>query len=154
MSLKLYLGWIPVRRDEALDHDLESFPLEIKTDSALGSGDEVGVIFLSAEKEYAGGVALHFTSTPQYFLGWCNKWTNLPVNPPSPTVKVWHITLTRTAGVRLVIHCNDVEVLNKLLSQATCSESRWRTYWNRDVTNIKFASWDTASDYYKPQPGG
>ena len=148
MSLKLYLGWIPVRRDEALDHDLESFPLEIKTDSALGSGDEVGVIFLSAEKEYAGGVALHFTSTPQYFLGWCNKWTNLPVNPPSSTVKVWRITLTRTAGVRLVIHCNDVEVFNRLLS-STCTYSVWSTYWSRDVTKIWFDSSDTASVDYK-----
>ena len=153
MSLKLYLGWIPVRRGEVQDHDLESFPLEIKTDSALGSEDTLGVYFLSAGGESAGGVFLCFTSHPQYCLGWCTSWTNLPVNPPSATDKVWRITLTRTAGVRIVIHCNDVEVLNTLLSQATCSRSEWSTYWNRDVTKIMFASWDTASDYYRPQPG-
>ena len=147
MSLKLYLGWIPVSRDEVLD--LESFPLEIKTDSALGSYDMVDVFFYSAEGKYAGGVYLRFTSTLQYLLAWCTSWTNLPVNPPSATDKVWRISLlTRTAGVRLVIHCNDVEVLNKLLS-STCSDSMWSTIWNRDVTKIEFHSQDTASDYYR-----
>ena len=136
-----------------LEWNLESTPLEIRTNSVLGSDDRVDVYFYSAEGESAGGVLLRFTSTLQYYLAWCTYWTNLPVTPPSATDKVWRITLTRTAGIRLVIHCNDVEVLNTLLSEATCSRSGWSTYWNRDVTKIKFCFPDTASDYYRPQPG-
>ena len=138
-----------------IEWDLELTPLVIRTNSVLGSYtyDQVAVYFYSAEGESAGGVSLHFTSTLQYWLSWCKSWTNFPVTPPSATDKVWQITLTRTAGVRLVIHCNDVEVLNTLLSEATCSYSWWSTTWNKDVTKIMFDSSDTASDYYRPQPG-
>ena len=146
-------GWLPVQRSVYIEWDLESTPLGIRTNSVLGSNDRVDVYFYSAEGELAGRVILRFASTLQYWLDWCStSWTNLPVTPPSATDKVWRITLTRTAGVRLVIHCNDVEVLNTLLSEATC-RSGWSTYWNRDVTKIRFYSPDTASDYYRPQPG-
>ena len=142
-----------MQRSVKIKRDLESTPLEIRTNSVLGSNDRVEVTLNSAGGESAGRVSLRFTSTLQYDLVWCLSWTNLPVTPPSATDKVWRITLTRTAGVRLVIHCNDVEVLNTLLSQATCIDSRWITYWNRDVTKIMFRLSDTASDYYRPQPG-
>ncbi|XP_063686031.1 sushi, von Willebrand factor type A, EGF and pentraxin domain-containing protein 1-like [Bolinopsis microptera] len=146
-------GWLPVEREVEIEWDLESTPLEVKTNSVLGSDDQVAVWLYSAGGEFAGAVGLWFFSTPQCWVSWCGTfWINLPVNPPSPTDKVWRITLTRTAGVRLVIHCNEVEVLNILLSQSTCSGSDWSTYWNRDVTKIKFWSVDTASDYYGPQP--
>ena len=143
MQRGVYIEWV-----------LESTPLEIRTNSVLGSDDRVWVYFSSAGGESAGGVSLHFTSTPQYWLSWCIYRTNLPVTPPSATDKVWRITLTKTAGVRLVIHCNEVEVVNTLLSDATCSDSKWSTVWSRDVTkiNFRFPS-DTASDYYGPQPG-
>ena len=143
-----------MQRGVTIKWDLESTPLEIRTNSVLWSSDEVDVHFFSAGGEYAGAVTLRFSSTLQYWLSWCTtSWYNLPVTPPSAAYKVWRITLTRTAGVRLVIHCNEVEVLNTLLSQATCSDSEWSTYWSRDVTKIKFTSSDKASDYYRPQPG-
>ncbi|XP_063692853.1 uncharacterized protein LOC134824807 [Bolinopsis microptera] len=151
ISLSL-CGWLPVERNVKIEWDFESTPLEIKTNSVLGRDDRVSVWFFSAEGEDAGGVQLWFTSTPQHFLGYCSQsLTNFPVKPPSTADKVWRFTLTRTAGVRLVIHCNEVEVLNKLLSQSTCTDSRWSTYWNRDVTKIEFSG-DTASDYYGTQP--
>ena len=142
-----------MQRDVSLEWDLESKPLEIKTNSVLGSYDRVRVIFYSAEGENAGQVLLYFLSTLKYDLSWCSwSYNNLPVAPPSATDKVWRITLTRTAGVRLVIHCNDVEVLNTLLSQE-CRYTIWSTVWNRDVKKISFRSDDTASVYYRTQPG-
>ena len=137
-----------------LEWDLESTPLEIRTNSMLGSDDGLYVRFYSAEGGNAGEVSLSFRSTLQYYLGWCSpSWTNLPVTPPSATDKVWRFTLTKTAGVRLVIHCNEVEVLNILLSQALCRYSEWSTVWNRDVKKISFRHDDTASDYYGTQTG-
>ncbi|XP_063676553.1 uncharacterized protein LOC134812879 isoform X2 [Bolinopsis microptera] len=144
-------GGLPVEHDVEIEWDLESTPLEIRTDSVLGSDDEVMVYFLSAEGENAGLVQLYFYSTPQYYIDWCSREETNLVILPSDTVKVWRITLTRTAGVRLVIHCNDEEVLNILLSQSTCGPPDWSTVWNRDVTKIKFSSSDTASDYYGTQ---
>ena len=139
-----------MQRGVFIEWDVESTPLEIRTNSVLGSDDRVYVTFFSAGGEYAGDVQFYFASTLQYWLGWCTQsWTNLPVTAPSANDKVWRITLTKTAGVRVVIHCNEVEVLNTLISEATCSDSRWSTYWNNDVTKIKFESSDTASDGYK-----
>ncbi|XP_063676896.1 uncharacterized protein LOC134813141 [Bolinopsis microptera] len=145
--------WLPVQRDVEIEWDLESTPLEIKTNCVLGSDDIVVVHLNSAGGEYTGVVYLWFTSTPRYLLNWCTAWTNLPVEPPSPTDKVWRITLTRTAGVRLVIHCNEVEVINILFSGTTCIDNSWSTFWSRDVAKISFHSSDTASDYYGTQPG-
>ncbi|XP_063695212.1 uncharacterized protein LOC134826671 isoform X2 [Bolinopsis microptera] len=145
-------GELPVKRDVEIEWDLESTPLEIRTDSELGSDDQVQVRFYSAVGAYAGGIMLLFSSTPQYSLGYCtSSYKNFAVNPPSAADKVWRITLTRTAGVRLVIHCNEVEVLNILLSQ-TCALDIWSSKWSDDVAKIKFdLSDDTASDYYGTQ---
>ncbi|XP_063688243.1 uncharacterized protein LOC134821431 [Bolinopsis microptera] len=146
-------GWLPVERGVEIEWDSESTPLEIKTNSVLGSNDQVYVFFYSAEGQLSGGVVLRFGFTPQYWLPYCSStFTNFPVKPPSTADKVWRITLTRTAGVRLVIHCNEVGVFNKLISQSTCPIPYWSTYWTGYVTKIQFHSSDTASDYYGSQP--
>ena len=137
-----------MQRTVRIEWDLESTPLEIRTNSVLGNSDRVHVNFYSAGGDEVGRVYLRYHSPVQYYLEWCSpSWTNFPVTEPSANDKVWRITLTRTAGVRLVIHCNDVEVFNRLLS--TCTYGAWSTYWSRDVTKIWFDSSDTASDDYK-----
>ena len=145
--------WTAVQRKVQIPLDLETTPLEIKTNSRLGSGDRVWVRFSTTQGEYAGGVGIYFSSTLQYYLSYCNSRTNFPSNLPSKVDKIWRITLDRTAGIRVKIHCNGVEVLNILMSDDTCSNSDWsdwRDYWSRDVEKIYFnPSYDTASDYYR-----
>ena len=143
-------GWLPVQRGVKIEWDLQSTPLEIRTNSVLGSYEMARVFFYSAGGWPAGRVSLQFTVDLQYFPGGCsNSWIYLPVTPPSATEKVWRIAVTRTAGVRLVIHCNEVRVLNLLLS-STCSDSDWSIIWNRDVKKIEFWVEDNASDSYRP----
>ena len=140
-----------------IDYDLESSPLQIKTDSEAGSEEKVSVWFYTAERigpNFAGHVAINFTSNPQYRLWHCiNSWTNFPNTLPTETDKVWTITLSRIAGDKLTIHCNDKEVLDIVLSSKTCNNGDWNNlnYWSRDVERIMFLSrHDTASDYYRP----
>ena len=106
--------------------------------------------FYTTQEKPAGGVRIYFFSTPQYRLSYCNSsYTNFPSYLPSEVDKIWRITLDKTAGIRLKINCNGVEVLNVALSD-TCGESYWREYWSRDVEKIYFdPDFDTASDYYK-----
>ena len=112
------------------------------------------VHFYTSQGDEAGRVNLHFTSTLQYKINSCiTTWTNFPTNPPADVNKVWRMGITRTSGIRLQIHCNDVEVLNILISDTTCSHSSWSFYWNRDIEKIYFGDIDTASDYYRPYPG-
>ena len=135
------------------DIDLETTPLEIKTDSAVGSGDYVYVYFYTSQGHEAGKVYLRFTSTLQYRIYGCSTWTNVTTNPPADVNKVWKISVTRTSGIRLQIHCNDVEVLNILISDTTCISSSWSTYWSRDIEKIFFAPEDSASDFYRSYSG-
>ena len=149
-------GWIAVQRDVRIDFNLEEYSLNIKTDSTLGSDDEVYVRFLTSQGDEIGILRLYFTSTPQNNIYPCNSdWTNFPTNLPPGNDKVWRVTLTRTSGIKLVVHCNEVEVLNTLISDSTCDDSRWSTQWSmsREVAKIEFYSSDKASDYYQPQQG-
>ena len=148
-------GWIAVQRDVMIDFNLEEYSLNIKTDNTLGSDDKVVVYLYTSQGDWVGSLYLHFISTPQHWIGACNSdYTILPTTLPSDKDKIWRVTLTRTSGIRLVVHCNEVEVLNTMISDTTCGDGRWSTYWSREVAKIKFPpGYDTASDYYQPQPG-
>ena len=63
--------------------------------------------------------------------------------------------LTKKSGIRgLVLHCNNVEVLNVLMSDTICDGSaQWSDYWNKNVGKIEFHKIDTASDYFRELGG-
>ena len=147
-------GWIAVQRGVLVNYDLENFPLQIRTDSLVGSDEKVVLYLYTAEEviRNAGGVELRFTTPPRYYLRYCtSESAELPTDLPTETDKIWTIILTRTSDVRLTIYCNDKEVLNVVMSAATCSDSDWSEMWSRDVGKIEFtSSHDTASDYYRP----
>ena len=137
----------------SINFDLENSPLQIKTDSEVGSDEEVNVNF-SSEGYLAGEVHFYFNSPPKYYLYYCRATTDFTTALPSETEKVWTITLSRVSGeIRVVIHCNDKEVLNVVLSDTTCSYSKyyWSSSWSREMDQIYFHPYsDTASDYYRP----
>ena len=146
-------GWIAVQSGEKIDFNLEEYSLNMTTDSTIGSNDKVDVWFLTSQELLAGTFDLWFSSPPQYKIGYCSRsYTNFPTNLPPATEKVWRVTLTRTSGIRLVVHCNEVEVLNILMSDSTCDNKAWSKYWSGEVAKIQFL--DDASDYYQPQPQG
>ena len=140
-----------------IDFNLEEYSLNIKTHSTIGSDDKVSVKFYTSQGVQVGGLSLLFTSTPQYNIGRCiTVSTDFLTSLPTDNDKVWRVTLTRISGISLVVHCNEEEVLNYLLSDLTCIDtdnSDWRSSWSREVAKIEFRSWETASDYYQPQPG-
>ena len=110
----------------------------------------MNVWFYTSGGDNVGNVEIRFSSTPQYYIGYCTySYTNFPISLPTEVEKVWRITLNRNSGIRLLIHCNNVEVLNILMSDSTCSFSLWRNYWSRTVGKVSFKPLDTASDYYR-----
>ena len=125
----------------------------MRTNSEEGSDRNVSVSFYESN-QLAGGVSLYFTSPPQYSLADCTSESrkNFSTEIPSETDKVWTITLSRTTGKRrVVIHCNNKEVLSVTISHDACSERRWNETWNRNAHKITFLSvYDTATDYYRP----
>ena len=142
-------GWIAVLQPEVfIDFNLEQYSFEIKTNSMLGSNDEVYLMFCNSEEETVGALHIYFHSTPQYRIGFCNLGkSNFPTVLPSATDKVWRVTLTRTSGIRLALRCNEVEVLNTLISGSTCGWNDWSPYWSRSIAKIQFRA--TAPEFYR-----
>ena len=148
----MHLGWKAVKRGERISFiNLETTPLYLKTDSAAGSGEEGKVGLYTATGAIVGGIMIKFSSPPQYALWYCVSWRNFHTLPPSDTEKVWKITIIRTSGIRLVILCNNVEVLNLLLANSECSNTKWPNYWGREVEKIEFPKTYTATDFYASQ---
>ena len=146
-----FTGWTQVQRYEYITADLETSILELKTDSSLGSDEKVKVEFSTDSGVRVGGVILHFADPPQYKIRNCNFGTDFSTTLPTEVNKVWKISLTRTSYIRLVIHCNEEEVVNVTLSDTTCNTeiSEWSDTWNKDIKQIRFEEDDTASDYYR-----
>ena len=139
--------------DDMVPMDPESTSVDIMTDSELGSEDRMQLAFYTSFGYIAGGFNIYFSSIPQYWIQYCysSSKTNFPTDLPVARVKIWRITLTKTFGIRLQIHCNNVEVLNILLSDTTCGRSDWSIYWNRKIWKMRFTTSDvfTAADSYR-----
>ena len=149
-------GWMSIpyvdgepQYDSMISVDLENSPLLVKTDSADGSRNDLTVWLFAAEREEVVEVNIFFSLPPQYFLTGCSRGRkDFPEEVPSERIKVWRITFTRTSGIRIVIHCNNVKVLDMLLSDSTCGNTSWDTDSVNEVKKIWFSSIDTASDFY------
>ena len=146
-------GWKAIQYT-LINCDMEHSPLEIMTDSREESGDTIKVLLYTAPKGKSalGGIELKFTSTVQYRISYCSRsYSNFPTTLPPAENKMWRITLSKNTGIRLQIHCNKVKVLDLLLSEDTCLDSKWRN-WHSYVSWIRFTRGDTASDFYRCRP--
>ena len=128
--------------------DLEGTPLQIKTDSAAGSDDEIRVYMHDLQGTFITQFRVHFSTKMEYYVGSCMTYnTYFPTQPPDDVDKIWKFTKTSTA---FIMSCNGVEVLNYVFSESSYGDCV--QYWSRDVEKIKFhANSDTASDYYRPK---
>ena len=144
-----------VERQTSINFDIENNSLQIKTNSLVGSNEVVIVSFRTAQGGWYGGVEIKHEATPKYWIRYCSPsggFLDFLPTVPSDTVKVWQITLTKTSQVRLVIHCNSVELLDFVVSASTCDSERYdSTKWdpNLTLTAIYFQPSDSASDYYR-----
>ena len=139
------LDWTDVSRGTKIDYDLEAHPLQIKTDSAAGSSEEVQVQLYTGDNTI-GSIYLYFS---EYFIESCNTYVSgYPVaTPPAEQDKIWTISKTSTT---LKIVCNGVEVLTYTFSEST--QGNCPIKWSQDVTGIQFPS-GQAADGYRQQPG-
>eukprot|EP00116_Pleurobrachia_bachei_P010798 sb/3471060/ len=121
--LPIQVAWNPVVHGINIPFDLESTPLQIKTDSTTVSDEWIQMITYTAAGSLVGLVWVRFTSPIQYSITYCTTgWTNLPVQPPDEVDKIWTIRKTATT---FIIECNAVEVLNHQFSDSAirCTSS-------------------------------
>ena len=88
--------------------DLESTPLQIKTNTAADSDAEIGLVMWNEDKNQTY-IYIRFNTSYQYQIEPCmSDYTDLPVQPPSDLIKIW--TITKTAS-NLTLECNGVELV-------------------------------------------
>ena len=103
-----------------------------------------------ADESFITLLAVKFPSPIEYLISHCANKPELPVQPPDQVAKIWTFRKSTTA---IIIECNGVEVLNYKFSDS--SDSRCVTKWEGDkVDEIKFTSYDTASDGYRAKQTG
>ena len=137
----VYIPWNP---------DTQS--VTVTTNSTAGSNEMVCVEFYEKngnwDDSHAGSVSIYLYTQIKYSIGLCTYFDSIPspVILHTDTQKTWTLTYNYTE-LRLVIHCNEVQVVNVLLS-SVCTESSWRRWWEKKPTQIRFSYFDTASDSY------
>jgi len=145
--------WVEVEHDVSLPHSLEKEPLQIKTNSAVGSGESLNVWLQNSEKGYAtGGLQVNFKARPEYSIHNCHNFMRpFPSPLPADINKVWTLT---EIGNEITVTCNDEVLVTLVLSDETCDEfPNWANYWGWPTDKIYFhPTYDTASDYWNASP--
>ena len=151
-------GWYHTLDRVKIPYDLEKNPLEIITNRHFGDGAVLRVHFYDALSIKAGALRIDLDKPPIYRISSCQSqydWDYFPKSPPiveEDNIYVWRVTLDKSdKDVRFQIHCNETEVLNIIMSDETCSHSKWSDVWggDKDIEQIEFIS-DTASTLYRP----
>jgi len=147
------VGWSLITHDEKVNFDLESKPLIVKTNKALGAGGVINLYFWKNEGSYdalAGGLSIKLEKIPVYWISYCSEeYRDLLNTIPDVTERVWKIALTRSAGTRIVVHCNDVLVVDVVLSDSTCEDDTYKKYYSVvGIDRVEFDEHDTASVSY------
>ena len=156
LKQQFYSDWKAVgARNNRILFDLESTPLQIQTNSTIGSDEIVRVKF--NRRDLAGpAIQIKFQDPLIYTIGRCEgSVKNIPFSPPSvDTHRVWTFS-KQNNRVRLL--CNGVQIYDFNFSESSLEEC-W-SQWSADFVYIKFMhvdgepnDSDTASDFYRELP--
>ena len=149
-------GWTAAgERGQKIEFDINSTPLQLYTDSEIGSGDVLWVQFTQSYSGIVVGISVKFDSEPGYHIGKCvTERIEIPKNKLGENKnRIWMIE----KKTRLKLSCNGVEIFN----YDTESSEIWqcRARWSKDYDSFRFRDddiyrKDTASDLYREYTAG
>ena len=142
-----------VEMAKRISFDIDTTPLQIQTDSVLGSGDVMFVRFVGQNSSGTVGIDVIFTNPPTYDIGHCGTRTDFAL-PGTEKYRIWTF---KKQDNTLQLLCNGAEIYNlnytEYLDDETCGEK-----WSLDFTHLRFVKsaslTDTASDFYRPYTKG
>ena len=138
-------------RNRNIHFDINSTPLQIQTDSEIGSGEVMWVQFLA--NVGGTGISVRFDKTPNYHIGGCvTDRQNIPLDKlGTGNDRVWTIEM-KNSKVRL--SCNGEEIFD--FDPQSTKNHNCKDRWSLDFNVLKFvdSTWnngtkDTASDFYR-----
>ena len=143
-------------RNKFIEFDLESTPLQIFTNSEIGSGDFMWVRFANSQKAGKIGLQLAFDSKLTYNIGKCENKEIPAEKLGTDRNRIWTI---KKVGTKVILYCNG-ELIVELETEASKNED-CRILWAIDFAGIKFHDGsndglrkDTASDYFRRYKAG
>ena len=147
----MYSDWTETgTRDTNIDFDIESTPLQIQTDSVVGSGDVMRVRFvgMTTDTMKTMGVRITFSDPPTYGISVCETGIGFKLSS-TEKYRIW--TFKKLDGT-LQLLCNGLEIYNFNYTDSStnndCTDN-----WPDNFSHITFASGpgvsDTASDFYR-----
>ena len=143
-------------------YNLDEVPIEILTDAEAGDGHFFKVWFWRGDPAVeaqgvgeVGGLDLQYDNKGmlQYRVRWCTytAFTDIP-SPgtlPADKVKLWRITLTKDGTPKLLLECNDVEVLNLFINNDLCENPKFGEKWSTPVRGVSIKSQTDVNIYYR-----
>ena len=114
-----------------IKHNLDAAPFLIKTDSSIRTGTTLVVWFYRRYSDaLPSGIQIEMNSARHIKILKCrNALINFDTELPNDDIKIWRIT--KTQDLRLIIHCNEMEMLNIQLSETLCTnfKNNWQKFW-------------------------
>ena len=106
---------------------------------------------------------LHEEDETNYVIRHCmptsNRFSRFGIDVPRGDEKVWRVEFGRFPENRLSLYCNDLKLVEFLMSDSNCRSDKWKVKWGAlEVKRVRFdEKLDTASKYFRlkmqPQPG-
>ena len=124
-------------------------PIQIRTDSFVGSGDKLWLRFVKKGTDEGPGFWIDFTDPPSYILGYCTDHVKFTM-PDGP--RVW--TINREND-RIKLDCNSVIIfdINYMKNNwLTDGVEKCKSYWAKDLGAARFQG--GAADYYNQYTEG
>ena len=152
MHINYISEWQQVETSKFIDHDLDTSTLMIRTDSWIRAGTYLGVRFYRHSTNASpSGIDIDMNSSWYKIFKCRDSWIRFSTDLPNDGVRIWKIT--KTPEIRLIIHCNDKEVLNVQLSEAVCKnfKNNWQNFWGWGKglqERVKFAYHQSKTDLY------
>ena len=140
---------------------MDSFDLEVKTESKEGTGQYLRVNTYDIDGENAGKFFVFFDygglgendGRLYYSIESClSESFNIfepELSKEEDPGRIWRFSVSKAEGdVRFAIYDNENEALNILLSE-TCDDGEWEGVWKRQIKYIEFPERFSAAEVYR-----
>ena len=141
--------WTAVTKSQNIDFDLETTPLQIETDSMVGSGDLLWVRFNPLNSDSGPGMKIWFHDSPSYYIGYCSSENTVFTIPSTENHRIWTF---RKSSTTVQLLCDTKQIFK--LNFADSSSQDCKNKWSLDTAYIQFQSTDKASDSFRQRPKG
>ena len=131
LTLFVSADWTAVVRDELINFDLDSKPIQIQSKSADEGGDTIRVRFTNWGSDPGHSVRVSMGTQPAYYyVSYCRGYDTPFQLPNTDRPFIW--TFVKEAG-RLKLLCDGVQIFDLYLSPGSKCKKKWSWDFSRIV---------------------